>query len=530
MTLDIRFQPLGGPLLTRDYLAGNARATRFYRHADPHRLQTYDEQLELVNARFDLATRQRLSGAFRPTSSAARERLERFIDHGGAVITTGQQVGLFTGPLLTIYKALTAVRLAAELEERLGRIVLPVFWCASEDHDWSEIDHTTVLDHQRRLVPLRVASQDPRPLPASRRLLEQDIDATVHNLRQALAAKDLGAAHIESVERAYRPGQTMGEAFASLLAELLAPLDMLLVDASHPVLKAISAPLLAAEVAHSHVRQGEMEARNRQLLEAGYHAQVSMTPGATNLFVETADGRERLDLRTSGRWATQHSRTEMRASDIDVAIGQSRVSPNALLRPVVESAVFPVLAYVGGPAEISYFAQSRSLFEAHGVPMPAVYPRVSCLLTSSPLHADLQRLGLSLEELEHPFEILQSRLTRDQLPGTVSEQIDALRRAIVHANDALIGVAATDDAALRSALGRRRNRMLLEVDAAERAVLSRTRERGAPLWRMLRLATGEVMPYSQPQERSLNVLGFLARDADLIRRILTAMPDPVHSA
>lgn len=528
MIAEIQIHPLGGPALSRAYVAGEEAAGRFFAHPHPRRLASFARQAGLVAPRFDRAAREAAAAALTPTSPRAAERLERFVAGGGYVVTTGQQAGLFTGPLYTIYKALTAARLARILEERLDELVLPVFWCASEDHDWDEIDHAFLLDGRYRLQRVQLAADSALALPAAERRLGAAVENTLDELRHLLQGQCLDPRVLESVERAYRPERMMGEAFRELLGDLLTPFDFLMTDAADAAVKRMSRGVLTGEAAAAEHHQDLLRQRGAELREAGYHEQVALTGGGSNLFLRTEVGREKLE-RVGELWQTRESRQRLTTGALRGIIDAdpARVSPNALLRPVVESAVFPVLAYVGGPAEISYFAQSAALFQALEVPMPVVFPRASVTLVPSMAQRGMQALQLSADELREPFDALRARLVRRAAPAAAGAAADALRRAIVERFEEIAHAAAPDDPHARLALARHRNRALLEVDDARRSVHRAVRVRERARWRRLRRVKNAIAPLDVPQERTLNALTFLACEPALLERVSAALSDVV---
>jgi bacillithiol synthase len=347
-----------GAALVEDLRAGRPEAVRFFA-GRPDDLAAYRAKLAEVRGRFGRAERERAAAAVRPTSAAARARLARFVEEGGAMVTTGQQAGLFTGPMYTVHKALSAIRLAEALERALGTIVLPVFWCASEDHDFAEAGHTFAVDGAGKLRRLAVAPTDPRPLPMSEMRLGEDVESVLDDLREIVGRHDGTRVDLRDVLGAYRPGETVGSAFRATLERLFAGFDLLVADAADPALKAASLPVLLgeAEQAEEHERRLAADA---EIEAAGYAAQVTVMEGAANLFFHGPAGRERLQRAGAG-WAAPAAGLRFSAAELE---GRMRAepgafSPNVLLRPVVESAVFPTLAYVGGPGEVAYFAQAE---------------------------------------------------------------------------------------------------------------------------------------------------------------------------
>lgn len=527
MTLRIAPRPLGGRALVRDYLAGEEGAGQFYAGspADP---LSYRRRWEEIAPRFDRAARERAARALTPTSPAAAARLQRFVEEGGGVVTTGQQAGLFTGPLYTVYKALTAIALAGRLERELGVPVLPVFWVASEDHDWAEVDHTHVVDASGAVHRVGVAAADPRPIPVAERTLLGDVESALHELAHRSGMSGVDAEKIRDILDAYRPGALVAGAFAATLAELFAPFDLLLTDAADPELKAASVPVLRRELHRAAEHERLLRQRADRLLDAGYHEQVTLIHGATNLFLRTPAGRERLMRRGDG-WVTRESGTPLSPAEAAALLEREagRLSPNALLRPVVESAVFPVLAYVGGPGEIAYLAQARPLFDAAGVGMPVIAPRASFLLVRPSVDRALAALGLQVDDLSLPRDELLTRLVRERIPGDVAGALGELRAALAERYAALLDAASRVDPTLAGPIGTARNLSLLQAEDAERKIVRRLRRVRRDLSDRLDEVRGALLPLGEPQERVLNAVPFLAAEGrGLLARLLDAVEAP----
>ena len=435
MSLSIITRPLGGSALARDYVAGSAAARAFFASA-PDSLTALREKLAEVTARFDRPARERAAASLRPTSARAAERLARFVEEGGAVLTTGQQTGLFTGPLYTIYKALTLIELARAAEAELGVLVLPVFWSASEDHDWAEVDHANLLNPARHLRQARLPETDARPLPMSERMLGEGLEFALDELRDVVDGGGFSVDCIEMVEASYRPGASASTAFADLIAQLLGGYDLLIADAANPALKEASRALLEADLTDGGRAERALRARVEELAAAGYYAQVPILPDATNVFYHGAAGRERL-YRRGGLWVGHDSgeRFEREALLAQLRDEPGRFSPNVVLRPVVESAVFPTLAYVAGPGEISYFAQLEPLFREYGIRPPLVVPRLSAMLVPDDVAADLAALGLEVDALDAPRHELLTRLAWRAMPPALDAALEELKRATVREYD-----------------------------------------------------------------------------------------------
>ncbi|MET0395666.1 MAG: bacillithiol biosynthesis cysteine-adding enzyme BshC [Longimicrobiaceae bacterium] len=528
LNLDIVVEPLRGPRLVRDYLAGEGSAPSFYA-GSPSDPAAFRAKLEEVRGRFGRAERERAAAALRPTSPAAAERLARFVEEGGAVVTTGQQTGLFTGPLYTVHKILTAVRLAAALEQELGVVVLPVFWAASEDHDWAEVDHADVLDAAGRVRRVRLAGDDAVPLPMSDRTVGDGIESALGELADAFAGQPFARECLELLREAYRPDATFADAFRRTIEALFAPFDLLVTDAADPALKRASAHVLEGAVLRTREHEALLRERTEALLAAGYHGQVVVLPEGANVFYHGPAGRERLYAR-GDRWVAREARASFTAEELRAAIAAdpARFSPNVFLRPVVESAVFPTLAYVGGPGEMAYFAQLGPLFGEFGMRMPVVYPRFSVTLVSGAARLAMQRAGVGAGELDGPEHEVLRRLARERVPAEVAGALRTLRDGIAGGYARLMDEAAAIDPTLRGALGSLRNRSLLEAADAERKIVSAAVRAGGEAARDVRRARAELRPHGEPQERVLSVFAFLPEHGPgLLREIAARMEVPL---
>lgn len=522
-TLHLHVGPAAGGRLLDDYRTGRAPAADFF-SGRPGDLASYRRKLTEVAARFGPAERAAAAAAVRPTSAGAAARLERFVREGGAMVTTGQQAGLFTGPLYTIHKILTAIRLAEALEAALGVVVLPVFWCASEDHDFAEAAHTWGVDGAGKLRRLAVRPTDPRPLPMSEMRLGEDVEAVSAVLGELVGSAPDNAVDLREVFSAYRAGETVAGAFRATVERLFAGFDLLVTDAADPALKAASLPVLRADVERAAEHERIVAERTRAIEQAGYGAQVTVVADAANVFFHGPAGRERLQ-RDGGGWAAPAAKLRFSPAELVRRMEEAPAdfSPNVFLRPVVESAVFPTLAYVGGPAEVAYFAQVGPLFEAYGILPPVAFPRFSATLVPAAVAREAEALGMSDAELRLPEHEAASLLARRLLPPELRARLDALRRALVDGFGAVIDAAEPIDANLRGAVGARRDRALLEAAAAERKVLSHLKKRDPRIADVLPRVRSWLAPLGGPQERALNLFPFLAMRPSLLADLAARM-------
>lgn len=506
----------------QEYIAGAEAACNFF-NGSPFDPTAYTAKWTEVQQRFDRAAREQAAAALRPTSSRAAERLTRFVENGGAVITTGQQAGLFGGPLYTIYKILTAIKLAEHLERELGVLVLPVFWVASEDHDWEEVNHTYAVNSADELQRIHVSSPGDVPLAITDRVFSGDIERALDDLAQTVGPQREAPRYLDLLRAAYKPSAPVADAFRTTMETLFAPMHLLVADAADPALKAASLPVLLGEVDRAHEHEEELREQTARLVAAGYHAQVPVIPNATNLFFHGPAGRERL-YRGNDRWIARQSRSTFRPGEVYSLVQEDpgRFSPNVFLRPIVESSVFPVLAYVAGPGEISYFAQLRELFSAVGIRAPLVFPRLSATLIEPAVGAALGSLPLELDALGAPLHEIQSALARRAMPQAVQSALGDLREAINDGYARLMEAVKDLDPTLAGPLGANRNNSLLGVANSEQKILRRIKSLEQLHYLAVQRVRTHLYPEGAPQERVLNAFPFLVRHGSQVLDELAA--------
>ena len=510
----------------QDYYAGAAALAPFF-SGSPWDPEAYARRAADVGRRFDRSARARVAALMRPSSEGAARRLQRVVEEDGFFVTTGQQTGLFAGPLYTIYKALSAVRLARALEAELERPVLPLFWVASTDHDFDEVNHVDVLDSANVLHHLALPSDaDAPPVSMAHRRLGPPIEPLIGELEKLLPPSEFVGPLLDLVRGAYRPNATMAQGFADMMAALLAPFDLVLVDPSQPEVARLAAPVLRYELEHAAEMEGALERQTARLVAAGYHAQVSVGGGAINVAYEDEAGRERF-LRDDGAFVLRRTKRRMGRDEVLGLLEEhpERFTPNVLLRPVVESTLFPTVAYVSGPSELSYLAQTGCLFKAHGLEMPLVFPRAAGVLVERKVAKVVEKFGLSIDDFGEPARELAARVLRDEMPPDIAQAVATLRKSIDAGYDGLDAAAQRLDPTLKGPLTAARNSSHVALRDAEKKILGHVKSKNATTVEQLEKAAINLFPNGIPQERVLNVLQYLARyGPELLPAIAEALP------
>ena len=440
--------------------------------------------------------------------------LDRLAQPGTFAVVTGQQVGLFTGPCYTIYKALTAVKLARGLTSA-GLPAVAVFWLATEDHDAAEVNHCWAFDSEHRPVRLAVEAQ-----PAGRSVGTVELsEPPVAGLRQAIEKLPHGEQVAALAEDCYRPGRSFGEAFQRLLGRLLGSYGLIFVDPLRPSLRRLAAPLLARSLALAPELIRLLVERSRALEAAGYHVQVRVEPSASLHFF--LDGDRRIPLRRAGE--------VYRAGGLAWSVGEleaaaERLSPNALLRPVMQDFLLPTLAYVGGPAEIAYLAQAEVLYRELLGRMPVPVSRSGFTLVDARAAKLLDRYRLSLTDVFGGQEALRERIARKLIPTELEGVIRSVRADVESQTERLGQALGAFDPTLEAALAKSRAKMLYQLEKIERKTAREALRRNERAAVEAEYLSNLIYPHKHLQERFYTILPFLARHGlNLLDRIYQAV-------
>ncbi|MES2306463.1 MAG: bacillithiol biosynthesis cysteine-adding enzyme BshC [Gemmatimonadota bacterium] len=428
---------------------------------------------------------------------------------GALVVTTGQQPGLFGGPLYTVHKALGAAALAAELSARWKRPVVPLFWLAGDDHDFAEASTASWLDADGALQEWHLAPRDAAAPQRSmaREPLPAEILSGLRTLEQSLPGGEERDATLTWLRRHYVPGHTLHSAYAGAIAELLAPWGILCIDPTGTAFKRAQVPLLTRALE----RASELDAALAALPDAG--TGIAAGEGATLVFYEHESGRDRLLVDGDGfrgrRTGVHFTRDTLLA---ELAAYPERWSANVLLRPVVEAALLPTVAYVAGPGEYRYLTrQAATLYPLLDVAPQVPVPRWTGTVVEPWAERLLDRLGLSLEALLDDDGAVGRGILRRDLPDEIPMALGQLRDAIAATTSTLTSAGRKIDAVLDRAIASRQRRLSQVADDLERVLERHLRKRGDIAYAQYLRLRNALRPRGAPQERVLSVPSLLAR-------------------
>jgi bacillithiol biosynthesis cysteine-adding enzyme BshC len=459
----------------------------------PHGASEWSKRASAVSASVGGDWLPRISAALNASGNAAR-RLESAAA-GGFVVTTGQQPGLFGGPLYTWWKAIGAVALADALQELTGRSVAPVFWAATDDSDLVEAATTYVLTADGP-VPLSISADSSDGSPMSEVPLG-DVTSQLSMLRKA-AGSAANERLLERLERAYSGRATVGTAYVEFLRNALADAGVSVLDASHPAIRDAAHPLLISALARAAEVQTSLVTRDTEIAAAGHRPQVRTVKGRTLVFRSVSGRRDRVPIGRAKQTAASASAGEL--------------SPNVVLRPIIERAILPTVAYLGGPAEVAYFAQVSAVANALGVEPPLVLPRWSATIIEPRIERILQRYSLEVRDFSDPHAV-ETKIARESLPPAVRASLDALRAEV---SARLASLSAVEGAELipKPAIDGAARNVAHRLARLERRFTAAIKRQGSEALRDIAIARASLFPLDKPQERVLNGVPFLARYGD----------------
>lgn len=469
-----------------DYVTDFSRVRNFYP-------QNYSLESIVAYARqrppLEPAHRERLCAAL-----AAQQKnwdsdvssVNKFAD-GAVAVIAGQQPGLFTGPHYTILKAVTIIKLAKAIEAA-GIPAVPVFWLAAEDHDYEEIEWAAVLDRDCAVRRIRVDLSNPDSSPAGWLAFGDDATAAVSSCLTSLPESEFLPQVREILAASYKAGVSPVDAFARMMAKVFQGTDLVLVNPLDNELRRIADPTLAQAVRQNSDVRAAVLARSRALSEAGYHEQVKVDNNFTGLFAYRGKSRQPL-----------------RPGEIGT---DAPLSANVLLRPAFQDSIFPTAAFVGGPAEIAYFAQAVAVYETLRRPVPPVVPRISATIVEPRVLRALKKYDMEFLDAFRGREIMKRKAVAN-VQGV--ELFDVVRDRLAAELESLRPVLNAVDPTLAGALDTSRQKVLHQVEALRTKFVNAEARRDETLERHLDAIVNSLFPEKKLQERVVNVTSFLVR-------------------
>lgn len=516
--------------LFTDFLYDFDRVSRFYTDCGRAASSLTNHAREVASREYSrgevAAALDRINRSY-DAPAATLKNIERLAAPGSVAIVTGQQAGLLTGPLYTIHKALTTIKLAACLRDQ-GVDAVPVFWIASEDHDYPEVNHARLVDTDGKVVSVTYESKTRRDdVPVGHIRICDGITSTINEFIASLPRSEFVGDIEKDLRECYSEGVGFAEAFGRLLTRLFGKYGVVMLDPLDEGLKQAAGPLYVRALERSDRIAAALVERSRQLEEAGYHAQIHVSEDMVPLFIMD-DGRRSALHRHEGRFLVKGSERSFSAADLEALASRcpNCFSPNVTLRPVVQDYLLPTAAYIGGPAEIAYFAQLAAVYEALERPLPCVLPRASLTIIEGRHQKTLKKYGLVFPDFYEGLhnavtKVVEQSLDRGtanafaNVEGEINSQLDALQAAL-----------SRSDSTLAASLNRARSKILYQLEHLRTRYIHAAAHREETTYRQIERAFTTLFPNRNLQERELNVYFFLSRyGPGLIDELYEAVED-----
>ena len=464
--------------------------------------------------------RQRLCAALErlnrgwQASEATLRNIRLLAEPDCLAVVSGQQAGLFTGPLYTIYKALSAVKLAECLTQR-GVKAVPVFWIATEDHDFAEVASAEFINRDCGLEKVAVPAELHREgSPVGLVKLDQSIEGVIETLLKVLPNSEF-TDDVETLLRdAYAPGTAYGDAFARMVTALTAKHGLIVLDPLGAELKQLAAPLYSAAARNAPEIAKAIVHRSRELEEAGYHAQVTPSEDSFPLFLhDESRARHALTRTASGKYRTKADGQEYSAEELaEWALREpDRFSPNVTLRSVVQDYLLPTITYYGGAAEIAYFAQTCEVYRLLDRPVTPILHRASITMVEKHTGRALERYNLTLKDFFAGYDQVVAKVVEQHLGKETSEAFDHTTETFDSELDALQDKLRRVDPTLADALDKGRRKIQYQLNGLRTRFQRAQIGRDEALRRQLERSFDLLYPEKSLQERHINITSLLAR-------------------
>ena len=502
-----------------DYLALSPLALRFYRHAPTLEGVLAAARKKPAGLQFQrktVASILRRQNEMYGCDSKTMHQIDELEKSDCVAVLTGQQVGVFTGPLYTVYKALTAIHLSEELRKR-GIKAVPIFWMDTEDHDLPEVTRRTVLDSHSSVHILDYrhtlfddSEASVRPVGSLR--LMQSIQQAIRDYVRYFPDSEWKPYVQSLLESAYKPGTSLALSFARLLSQILKGSGLILFDPQDPEAKPLTTPVFQKALRNTDAIHAAVVERNRELEAAGFHTQVSVMENSTVLFY-LADGQRRaLERRHSG-FGLKHSGRNLTLDELLNCAEQTpeKLSPNVLLRPLVQDYLFPTLAYVGGSSELAYFAQIEALYAFFDLPMPVLWPRNGHTLIDAAIGTEMDRLGIEVVDCFQGEQTLIEKAVRHtgapRACASLEQLQEELDRGLTEIRPELQAV----EPPLVRALETARRKIMHNIRHLRSQIIRLEGVEDCSVLSAVRSLSNHCFPNRNLQERELNIFYFIAR-------------------
>jgi bacillithiol biosynthesis cysteine-adding enzyme BshC len=508
----------GFPNLYLDYLYEFENVSSFYKH-NFRDTGSYPALFDSVSSRksphqADTAAIIEKQYAGSLASVQTRDNIAALKKPNTLAIVTGQQLGILGGPMYTIYKTFTAIKLAEELRVKYPKYnFVPVFWLEGEDHDFEEIRHVTLPDIAGGIKKISYGQPDEideEKSPVSSIKITADIDAFMQSVGESLRKTEFTDQLLGEISRFYAAGKTFMQAFHDLLFYLFDRYGLVLFNPSDTEAKKILAPVFIREIEEFRAHTVALIERSAEL-ENIYHAQVKVRP--VNLFYNLNGKRFAVEPDDEGGFRLRKKRMKFSSGDLlrEAKEYPEKFSPNVLLRPICQDTLFNTAFYIAGPAEVSYFAQVMPLYDFFSIPAPIIFPRASVTLLEKHLSESLKKFKLKLQNLFLDEADLHELIISHSMPLGITEMFTTTETEIIEAVNKLKTELTSVDKTTADASERYKVKMIAALGEYKSKAFEAEKRKQETVIRQAQKLLNAVYPEGKLQERSYNFLSYANR-------------------
>ncbi len=500
--------------LFRDFIYNFDKVNSFYA-GDFRKLESFEKCLGALQKRTfyrnEIASILEKQNSEWGASKQTLANISYLKDSSSVAVFTGQQVGIFGGPLFTVYKAISVIKLAEELSAKLKTKVIPLFWLATDDHDFLEVNHIYLLNPQSQVAKLEYHPQSEwQGKPMAKVVLDKTINDFLQALEVNLTQTKYRNEVLGKLFEYYKAGENLGTAFAKWLTTLLEKYGLILVNPADENLKRLAVPIFEKEIEQNGTLENILRETNSQLEQNHYHQQIKKKENYLNILVDNGQRstirkeKETLVVDASGEKFSSQKLKELLKEKPNL------FSPNVVLRPIVQSYLFPTLAYVGGPSEVAYFAQLKDLHKALNINMPVVYPRSALVLLEKKTLEILEKYKLDIKEILAPdIELVINQTVEKTLPADWEENFTEtqlnIKRDFEKLEQAVIGIEPT----LKETFATSKNKIDLELNKLKEKYFQAYKRKNNTIREQIYKLRNHLLPENELQERKFNIVYYL---------------------
>lgn len=448
-------------------------------------------------------------------------QIKEFKDSKALVVVGGQQTGLFGGPLYTLYKAITIIKLADFLSTTIKQKVIPIFWMASDDHDYAEVNHINLPNLSGQQIEILAYGQDDNEkIPVSGRRFSVEIEDKIQLLYSYLPETEFSSAILERLESAYRQNNSFPLSFGIWMQFILRDFGLIVIDSSDLRFKQSAIPLFRKEIdEESPVSKAVIDQTN-DIIKSGYNPQIRLNNGLLNLFFH--DPQREIIAISNGELRLKNTDRKFTKSELIQILDKhpEKFSPNAVLRPLYQDTLFPTIAIVLGPSELAYFAQLRKAYESMNVIMPIAFPRTTITLLEPRTERILKKYKLSIQDVFQQKDKMINMLTEQEIPKSMFSIIDEEEQRVAQIWTKLVDHFSEFDQNLKKPSEIAKGRSISQFSFLRKKLLQAARQKDEVLRSQILKLMNLTYPKNTPQERVFNLLPFYVRYGDQFINVL----------